>query len=305
MPRAIEVSASPQRIDAILERIGDLPGVVSLARQPGASLKPPGDVLSIHLTNEATRPVMRVLKDLRVASEGAINTSEPASLMSWKHQAEVNREANETTWDEMAFMLRTDANPSPNFIFSMALAGAIAAGGLWTGTLHLIVGAMIIAPAFEPLVRVPFGFITGARNSVSSGLIATGAGYLALALGAALVTAVLELWDPGPGKNLNAMYWVDYWSTLSFPSILISALGGIAGGVIISGQRSVMTTGVMITLALIPSMAIVGMGMVVGDLALAGRGLVRWAVDVALVMAMSTLVFGLKQRFLHRGASLS
>lgn len=299
MPRSIEVSASPDTIDRILEEIESVGGIVSLSRQKGASLTPPGDVLNIYATDDATRSLLSVLSDLEVPKEGTVSLSEPTSLLSGEHQQLIDKESNETIWDDMAFLLRRDTNLSVNYLLLMALAGAITAAGLWSDTLHLIIGSMIIAPAFEPLLRMPLGLITRAKELIPSGLISTGAGYLALALGAVFATLTLSLWEPEVRPGLAEQRWVEYWSSLSFAGVLISCFGAIAGPVIVSAQRSVMTVGVMITLALIPSMGIVGMGLATGDLTLAGQGFIRWLVDALLVTVMSAMVFGLKQRFLH------
>jgi hypothetical protein len=78
--------------------------------------------------------------------------------------------------------MRGDTNLGVNYLSLMALAGAIAAAGLWTGMLHIIVGAMVIAPAFEPLMRIPFGLICGTREVSVRGAKSGAAGYLAMAL---------------------------------------------------------------------------------------------------------------------------
>ena len=54
------------------------------------------------------------------------------------------------------------------------------------------------------------------------------------------------------------------------------------------------------TLALIPSAAIVGMALVTGDPALASKGLMRWAVNVACVVLAGAGVFLVKRSILHR-----
>lgn len=301
MPRSIEVSAPPALVDAILERIDAMEGIVSLARQRSASLAPPGDVLSIQVTTDTSHQVLAVLKDLRVVETGSVVTSDVMSVLSSPHQALLDRESDEAAWDEMAFLLRGDANPSPNYLTAMFLAGAIAAGGLWLDMLHIVIGAMVIAPAFEPLVRLPFGLLTGPRELIPSGFVSITAGFFLLALGGAVTALVFSAWDPGPSTPLAEQEWVSFWSTLTLSSVVISVFGSTAGAVVISGRRSVLTTGVMITLALIPSMTLVGMGVVVGDFLLAGQGLLRWSVDVVLVMGMSAVVFALKRRFLHGG----
>lgn len=305
MPRSIEVSVSPEKADAILQRLREMDSVVGLARQRGASLDPGGDVLTIHTTNDGTRPVLKMLSELEVTDGGSVVTSEPRSLVSPEHQEEIDSESNETVWDEMAFLLRQDTNVAPNYLALMFLAGAISAGGLWTDTLHLVIASMVIAPAFEPLVRIPFGIIAGPRGLTSSGLASIAAGYLMLALGALLSALALQAVDPGGAAGLATNDWVQYWSTLSAPGVLVSAFAGAAGAVVVTGQRSVLTTGVMIALALIPSMALVGMGLVAGDFSLAGRGFVRWIVDAGLVVLASAVVLGLKEVLLHRGRALS
>jgi uncharacterized membrane protein len=166
---------------------------------------------------------------------------------------------------------------------------------------EVIVG-MVIAPAFEPLLRVPFGLIAGPKEVASRGLLSMFVGYALLALGAALAALVIGLVDPSPPVELEADSWVRYWSTFTPEGVVVSAFAGMAGAVVVTGQRSVLTAGVMIALALIPSMSIVGMALVSGDFALAGRG--RWLLDVVLVMLAGALVLGLKQRFLHRHRAL-
>lgn len=305
MPRSIEVSVPPQKADAIIERVEGMDGVVSLARQRGASLQPRGDIVSIQTTNDATRRVLRAIDELDVLDEGSIVTNEPRSIISPKHQEQINRESNETIWDEMAFLLRQDTNLAPNYLALMALAGAIAAAGLWTDTLHVVIGSMVIAPAFEPLVRIPFGFVAGPRRIAKTGLVSAVAGYIALAVGAAVALLILHAVDSTRTAELRTRYWVEFWSTLTATGVVVSTFAGAAGAVVVSGQRSVLTTGVMIALALIPSMAIVGMGLAVGDFALAGRGFARWAVDVGLVVLLSAAVFGLKRWYLNRHRALS
>ena len=305
MPRSIEISVSSEQADAILHQIAGMNGVVSLARQRGASLQPLGDIVSIQTTNDATRSVLSVLDDLDVLDGGSIVTNEPRSVMSPAHQDQINRESNETIWDEMAFLLRQDTNLALNYLVLMALAGAIAAVGLWTDTLHMVIGSMVIAPAFEPLVRMPFGFITGPRQIARSGLISAAAGYLLLAVGAIISVMILAAVDPTRSADLETRSWVQFWSTLTPTGIVASTFAAAAGAFVISGQRSVLTTGVMIALALIPSMAIVGMGIAVGDFSLAGRGFVRWAVDAALVVLVSATVLYLKRAYLQQHRALT
>ncbi len=305
MPRVIEVAVSPQKTDALIEQLRDLDGVVGLGLQRGASLDPQGDVVTIHATNDGTRNVLDLLVEMRVTEGGSIQTSQPRSLISPQYQNGIDRESNETIWEEMAFLLRLDTNLAANYLLLMALSGGVAAVGLWTNTLHIVIGAMVIAPGFEPLLRIPFGLVAGPRVLASRGLTSTLAGYGSLAVGAAITLLVLRLVDPGTSTDLETRSWVRYWSSVTGSGVVLSLIAGAAGAVVVTAQRSVLTAGVMIALALIPSMSIVAMAAVTGDFPLAGRGLMRWAVEAGSVLVAGALVLGLKQLLVHRRAALS
>lgn len=304
MPRTIEVTLSSDKTESLINRLKEIEGVTGLALQRGASLRPAGDVVTIQTTNDGARTVLKNLAELDVLSGGSVRTTEPRSLMSPPYQNGIDRESNETIWEEMASLLRRDTNLSANYLLLMSFAGAVAAIGLWTDTLHIVVGAMVIAPGFEPLLRVPFGFIGGPRVLASRGLSSTIGGYLALALGAALTLLILMMIDAERTSNLETRSWVRYWSSVTSSGVLLSLVAGAAGAVTVTAQRSVLSAGVMIALALVPSMSIVGMALVVGDFALAGRGLGRWAVEAASVIVSSAVVLGMKQAFIHRRRAL-
>lgn len=222
------------------------------------------------------------------------------------HQKNVEDESNETVWEEMAVLLRQDTNLDINYRALMFFAGAIAAVGLWVDKIHIVVGAMVIAPAFEPLLRIPFGFISGPRRMASRGAISSAAGYFLIFLGGAIALFILRATDIAPvaGDDPQARSWVAYWSSFTPPGVFASIVGAAAGTFVVSGLRSVLTTGVMITLSLVPSITFVGMTVANGNMTLAGDAFARWAVDVGLVILMSAVVLGLKQWMTHRRRSL-
>lgn len=100
--------------------------------------------------------------------------------------------------------------------------------------------------------------------------------------------------------ELADRHWAQYWSKVEASGIVVSLFAGVAGGVIVSTRMKVLATGVMVALALIPSMALVGMGLATGNLSLAAGGLTRWAVEVACVLIGGGVVIAFKRRLLHR-----
>ncbi|MBW3632779.1 MAG: DUF389 domain-containing protein [Chloroflexi bacterium] len=304
MPRTVQVALPPERTEAVLNRLRGTDGVVGLALQRGTSLDPPGDILTVQATTDGARAVLRALADLKGTDGWSVLTSEPISLLAPPYQNHLEEESNEAILEEMAFLLRKETNLNVNYFSLMAISGAIAAVGLWTDTLHIVIAAMVVAPGFEPLLRVPLGLITGPRVLALRGLLSTLTGYLALALGALLTLFLLRAIDPGGATDLAARQWVTYWSRVTGTSVLLAVVAGMAGAFTVAAQRSVLTAGVMIALALIPGMAIAAMAVGMGDFGLAAEGLGRWVVDAAAVVIAGAAVLGAKQAIVHRRAAL-
>lgn len=190
-----------------------------------------------------------------------------------------------------------------NAMFLMFVAGALAVVGITTGSIHTVIGAMVIAPGFEPLTRVALGAV-GGGSALRRGLVDTGKGYLALLLGAVVASVLLPAFGKvileGPDSYLESSSLVRYWSSTDPASLFVSLLAGAAGAILVATNRTVLTAGVMIALALIPAAALVGAGVVAGNGEVAGGALARWLLDVLLVVGMSLLVFWWKRATVQR-----
>lgn len=62
MHRTMSVSVPPHATDALLEPLTALPAVMGLSVARGASLKPAGDVITIHLLNRGADDVLRLIR---------------------------------------------------------------------------------------------------------------------------------------------------------------------------------------------------------------------------------------------------
>ena len=179
--------------------------------------------------------------------------------------------------------------------------------GIASDALHLVIAAMVIAPGFEPMARIALGMAAhssswrrGARDTVK--------GYLALVAGAfaggliASLAGHSPLADPGGPLDPGSL--ASYWSSLTVLSALASAAAAVGGGVLIATNRTVLTAGAMIGLALVPSAALVGIGASAGQFDLAFQAVGRWALDVLLVVVSCWAVLAWKARRVHRRRSM-
>ena len=300
MPRTFQISCPPDQTDDLIESLKKMDGAIGLTLQRGASLQPPGDLVTVNATNPGAKDVLdevgRLLGD---RDDFSITASEPDYMISSPHFEVLDRETNEASWESVASEFRKESNLEFNFISLMALAGIIAASGLWSDRLQIVIGAMVIAPGFEPLLRLPFGLLMGSRTTVGRGTGALLVGYTALALSAATTLWVLQAVDPSRSSELASREWIRYWSSFS-PSAVVVALGaGAAGAVIVTAGRSILTAGVMIALALVPTMTITGMALAAGEFSLATQAAGRWVVDAVSVIVAGSVVFVAKQALVH------
>lgn len=306
MARTITITSPAKSTDGILQDLKTVQGLLDLQLFRGVSVQPPGDVIKATLPNSRLSQVMRLLDRHDLGREGGISatTSSPNSVVPTQPAGEIERDNNEASWEEMAQTISNDSNATANTLLTMSISGALAAIGIATNALHIVVGAMLIAPGFMPITRVALGIVAkhhtwryGVRDFLMS--------YLALIVGAALAALLLKAlgYPPLPGspsyyvpaKTLSA-----YWTSVSVPSTLTSLVAGAAGGLLVASMRSVLTSGVMIGLALVPSAALIGIGLVAADFDIARQALVRFGVEVALVFSLSLAVLACNRFWLHK-----
>lgn len=303
MPRSVHITVSPHRRGALLARLQEAEGTVAIVVHLGASHRPKGDLVTVRGTNDAANAVVRIVAELDLVEDGVVAIDEPVGLASGARRRKLDGDTSKASWEEMDTLLRRDANPSHNFLAMMFLAGAVAGAGLFLDTLHIVVGAMLIAPGFEPLVRVCLGLASGLPDPARRGALGVLAGYLAVAAGGAVGAALAAWADPALG--LSAMFdgtWVRYWTSFERSAVIVAFAAGLAGAIVVNSHQTVFATGVMIALALVPGMAIFGAGVSTGEFALALRGLGRWGVDAACVLVACLLAFGVKRAILRRTA---
>jgi hypothetical protein len=61
MARTLDIIVSPGRTERLLQAIEAVDGVTSVQLNPGASRRPPGDVITVLTTNNALHPLLRLL----------------------------------------------------------------------------------------------------------------------------------------------------------------------------------------------------------------------------------------------------
>lgn len=301
MSRIIEVSLPNRDSDRLMPRIKELEGLIGLRVQKNISIKPPGDVLAVELVNSSVTPFLNLLEEegLLFNDQVSISTSEPKSVISKSSSELILKESHETSWEESLKGLLHESNMTINSQLLMMLSGLIAAIGICTNSIHVVVGAMVIAPGFEPISRLSLGLVTSHRDWKNAGMdILKGYGALIVGgfVGAAIFTFLGKDLIPGTSTYLPEGSLIKYWTSVTAPSIIVSIIAAVAGGLVIISNKSVLTAGVMIALALIPTASLLGICILDGNFALAANAGTRLIIDMIIVAVFSGLVFLVKRK---------
>lgn len=306
MSRVITITVPPLQTDTILREVEMLEGLIELHVQKGISVRPSGDLITVQITNRSLHELMRRLRKHGLGQPGGVSltTSDPDSMISSGSNNKIDRDEQESTWEEMEMIFSKDSNPTLNMLGSMAVAGILATVGIATNALHLVIGGMLVAPGFMPIMRISLGIVTQNRKW-HYGIIDTCKGYLVLLTGAAFTAMILKAIGKDALQGYISYYdtyqtLTSYWTTITPSSIMASAAAALAGGFLIASKKSVFTSGVMIGLALVPSAALVAIALVSWNTEIAGQAALRWMVDVGLVLVISILIFWWKEIEIHK-----
>ena len=306
MARTINITSPHEKTDKIVEELKGVDGLLELQVFRSVSVQPPGDVIKLSTPNSQLNEIMRLIDryDLGREKGVSLSSSEPDSLIPTKSSSSIERDQNESSWEEMEMTISNDSNTSINTLIIMFISGSLATIGVATNELHIVIGGMLVAPGFMPISRIALG-LAGKSHTWRYGLFDFLKGYLVLIIGAVLTTLLLKAMGMNPTVGSSSYYVVEkdlinYWTTVSKFSLLASAAASIAGALLIATKKSVFTSGVMIGLALVPTAAIIGMGIISGDFTLAGKALTRFSLDVALVLTLSFLTFLWCRFYFHK-----
>lgn len=307
MHRVVDITVPSNRADALIAALDGLDGVVGLAWQRQGSIKPPGDVITVHALNRATDDVLRAVADLGGSTPFTVVTAEVASISDPEHQKAIDTDIDEAIWEELETGLRHQGRLTANFLLLMAIGGVIGAVGAFAEpaiAAVAYVASAIIAPGFEPLAKLPLGIVLRRGEVVRAGMVASVAGYGVLTAAAAVTWLLLSTFG---GIEAAAFLEGDGLKHTIHPTpeLLTMAVAGAFAGVLIqaSYRRSVIA-GALVAMRLIEAASVTGVALAMGRADLAGAGAARLALDAAFVLVAGIVVFGLKQAIVHRRAPL-
>ena len=309
MHRTFEITVPPAATEALCQHLTALDEVVGLTLARAASQKPPGDVLTVHVLNRGADEVLRQVRDaVADPHDLSIVTSETASIIAPARHEAIEDDIDEAIWEEMESGLMHQGRIGVNYLALMALGGVICAVGLVSEPVPqavAFVASAVIAPGFDPLVKLPLALVLRRGGLFWHGLRSVLAGYAVLVLAAALAFYALLAGGDASAAQLAANPEVGHLRHPGLPELLVSGAAAVAGVLTLAAFRRSFQAGPLVALAIIPAAAQVGAGLVAGRPYLAADGLLRFGLDWLFILVAGLVVFGLKQLRVHQRQPLA
>ncbi|GAA4924190.1 uncharacterized protein DUF389 [Actinomycetospora succinea] len=303
MHHQIDVTVPAAAADDLVAELEHHDGVLALTHQRDGSVKPPGDVLSLHVLNRSVDDVLGSVGRAREHGPITVATVRTESVVATGMQDAVEDDADESPWEEFERTLRHHGRMSTNYLALMALGGAIAVAGLVSPPVPqalALAASAIVAPAFEPVAKLAVAALRGSLHRIRRALVSVVVGYLVLAASGGVAFLLLRALGMGTPEMLATSEGVHMVVDPTAADWLVGAGGALAGLVIVTSFREAVLAGALIALALVPAAALFGVGILTGDGTLALEGLQRTAADMGLVLVLGGAVVLVKDR-LHHG----
>jgi uncharacterized hydrophobic protein (TIGR00271 family) len=299
----------PDLVPQVLARLERAPEVINLWHLPGAVSKPPGDLVSCDVAKEEGSRLLSELTDLGLDRNGSIAVEKvDASVSRFAVAAErvaPGSPADAVVWEEVESRLSESATLSVSFLLLIIIATLIAAIGIVTDSIVLIIGAMVVGPEYGPIAGVCVAIVERRPREAARSLQALVVGFpLAIAAAAALTLAMVAMGLlpdtlPPTGRELTIFVSRPNWT-----SVIVALLAGAAGMLAVISAKSGALIGVLISITTIPAAANVGVGAAYGNWGEAGGAALHLGINVAALLASGlavlTLAGGSRRRRMRR-----
>ena len=187
---------------------------------------------------------------------------------------------------ELVGRIAIGADGGVDFIVMMLLAAALASLGLLQGSTAVVIGAMLVAPFMGPLLAAGLALTQGNLSMFRTALSVCGQGIL-LGLGASLFFGAI---NPG----FEASMEIEARGNPDVLDLFIALASGMVAAYAM-GRPNVSGTlaGVAIAAALLPPLAVVGIGLTNNELIIAAYAAILFATNLVAIILGAAIIFRL------------
>ena len=186
----------------------------------------------------------------------------------------------------------------------MVVATLIAAVGILTDQLILIIGAMVVGPEFGPLAGLCVALVHKRPDVAKRSILALAAGFPLAILCAFAMTLLLDAIGLVPGDfSQESHRLTKFISSPDEFSAIVAALAGVAGILSLTAAKSGALIGVLISVTTLPAAANIGIGAALGDTDESLGSFAQLAINLSMIVLAGVAVLFVQRRlYLRRKA---
>ncbi len=192
--------------------------------------------------------------------------------------------ASEDRFRDLFISLREDAKVQPTYLVLMLLSTLLATIGLYQSSSAVVIGAMLLAPLMAPIVSLAMGLLRYDTKLTKTSIITICVGII-IALTAAMLISLLF-----PHKPIT----LEMQARIN-PSLLDLAVAIVAGcaGAYTKSHREILQSlaGVSIAVALVPPLAVAGIGLGMGDFIFFSQAFLLFLTNLIGITLVATITF--------------
>lgn len=200
--------------------------------------------------------------------------------------------------NEAVRRLIEESTPRDDFFLLSVLSVLMAVFGLLTNNVAVIIGSMLIAPLLSPILSISLGVVMADTRLIMRSLW-TLLKSLAWTIPAAAIATLLFMSQAGLTEELNTEIL-----TRTEPTVIAIAIAIVAGAAasfaLIKPQLNATLPGVAIAVAIIPPLAVTGIGLARFDWAMATDSFILFLVNCISIIFASMVVFSLMNLYVKR-----
>lgn len=279
---------------AVLECCLAQTGTAETAHHRGASVVPPGDVITIQIARESAEELIGRLHVLRVPELGSISISSPDLVLSARaDEAEASapgESADSVIWDEVSRQTGEDSKLTWSYLAFLLIATQLAAIGIVTDSTIAIVGAMVVGPEFGPLAALAVGLVERKWRLIRASALALGVGFplaMVVTAAAAWLSIPLGLFPLDALERGSAVEFIYHPGPYS---LIVAALAGAAGMLSMISHRSSALVGVFISVTTVPAAGYVAVALVLGEYNKAAGSAMQLALNLVGIVSAAVAV---------------
>jgi uncharacterized hydrophobic protein (TIGR00271 family) len=292
---------TPSLVDALATN----PGVLNLIVLEGAARNPRGDAVQFDVINANANGVLSDLRSRGVDRRGSIIIEDIGAVISdrvTKAEGRAPRALGlSPIFEEAEARIHAGGRYPPSWFVLLAIAGLIAAVGIFTNSQILVVGAMVVGPEYAAIISIALALNKREGRRIRAGADALVIGF-SIAIVASIVFSLLvrafgwesEAFSHGVRPVSNLIN-----SPNAF-SIVVATLAGIVGVVSLVEARTGALIGVFISVTTIPAAADIGVSTAFQNWSEVRGSVIQLLLNVAILIVVGAVGLRAQEGFWRR-----